>query len=139
MNTQPRHPKCRALPIEPHPDIQFLLLYHAAGENQSLFLSVVIYVVKAVLLPGFVVEGNPANARVTRGSGLRLFPSWIDGATLPNQLRYSSGSSRDTKEYFQEITCPTVRVQSISMQPRDSTYLIRFPPSLQEGNLQQAL
>ena len=132
-------PKCRALPIEPHPDIQFLLLYHAAGENQSLFLSVVIYVVKAVLLPGFVVEGNPANARVTRGSGLRLFPSWIDGATLPNQLRYSSGPSRDTKEYFQEITCPTVRVQSISMQPRDSTYLIRFPPSLQEGNLQQAL
>ena len=107
--------------------------------KSKIFLSVVIYVVKAVLLPGFVVEGNPANARVTRGSGLRLFPSWIDGATLPNQLRYSSGSSRDTKEYFQEITCPTVRVQSISMQPRDSTYLIRFPPSLQEGNLQQAL
>lgn len=107
--------------------------------DSKFFLSVVIYVVKAVLLPGFVVEGNPANARVTRGSGLRLFPSWIDGATLPNQLRYSSGPSRDTKEYFQEITCPTVRVQSISMQPRDSTYLIRFPPSLQEGNLQQAL
>ena len=34
MNTQPRHPKCRALPVELHPDIQFLLLYHAAGENQ---------------------------------------------------------------------------------------------------------
>ena len=23
MNTQPRHPKCRALPVEPHPDIHF--------------------------------------------------------------------------------------------------------------------
>ena len=27
------------------------------------------------------------------------------GRILPNQLRYSSGPSRDTKEYFQEITC----------------------------------
>ena len=37
MNTQPRHPKCRALPVEPHPDIQFLLLYHGGGENQRFF------------------------------------------------------------------------------------------------------
>ena len=63
-------PKCRALPVEPHPDIQFLLLYHAAGENQSFFLSVVIYVVKAIFLPGLAVERNPANARVARASGL---------------------------------------------------------------------
>ena len=37
MNTQPRHPKCRALPVEPHPDIQFLPLYHGRGENQRFF------------------------------------------------------------------------------------------------------
>ena len=37
MNTQPRHPKCRALPVEPHPDIQFLPLYHGEGENQRFF------------------------------------------------------------------------------------------------------
>ena len=37
MNTQPRHPKCRALPVEPHPDIQFLSLYHGREENQSFF------------------------------------------------------------------------------------------------------
>ena len=37
MNTQPRHPKCRALPVEPHPDIQFLPLYHGGGENQRFF------------------------------------------------------------------------------------------------------
>ena len=30
-------PKCRALPVEPHPDIQFLPLYHGGGENQSFF------------------------------------------------------------------------------------------------------
>ena len=37
MNTQPRHPKCRALPVELHPDIQFLSLYHGGGENQRFF------------------------------------------------------------------------------------------------------
>ena len=37
MNTQPRHPKCRALPVEPHPDIQFLPLYHGGWENQRFF------------------------------------------------------------------------------------------------------
>ena len=37
MNTQPRHPKCRALPVELHPDIQFLLLYHSGEENQNFF------------------------------------------------------------------------------------------------------
>ena len=30
-------PKCRALPVEPHPDIQFLPLYHGEGENQRFF------------------------------------------------------------------------------------------------------
>ena len=30
-------PKCRALPVEPHPDIQFLPLYHGGGENQRFF------------------------------------------------------------------------------------------------------
>ena len=37
LNTQPRHPKCRALPVEPHPDIQFLPWYHGGEENQSFF------------------------------------------------------------------------------------------------------
>ena len=33
-------------------------------------------------------EKIPQNARVARGSGLRLFPSWMKSATLPNQARY---------------------------------------------------
>ena len=37
MNTQPRHPKCRALPVELHPDIQFPPLYHGEGKNQRFF------------------------------------------------------------------------------------------------------
>ena len=38
--------------------------------------------------PGFAARKNPANACVTRGSGLWLFPSWIDGKPLPKQARY---------------------------------------------------
>ena len=38
--------------------------------------------------PGFAARKNPANARVARGSGLWLFPSWIDGKSLPKQARY---------------------------------------------------
>ena len=56
--------------------------------KSKFFLSVVIYVVKAGFGPGFAARKNPTNARVARGSGLWLFPSWIDGGTLPNQARY---------------------------------------------------
>ena len=35
FNDGPPCPKCGAVPTPLHPDIQFLLLYHAAGENQS--------------------------------------------------------------------------------------------------------
>ena len=38
--------------------------------------------------PGFAAWKNPANARVARGSGLWLFPSWIHGESLPKQARY---------------------------------------------------
>ncbi|MDD5932375.1 MAG: hypothetical protein PUC45_07995, partial [Oscillospiraceae bacterium] len=38
--------------------------------------------------PGFAARKNPANARVARGSGLWLFPSWIDRESLPKQARY---------------------------------------------------
>ena len=49
--------------------------------------------VKAGFGPGFAAWKNPANACVTRGSGLWLFPSWIDGKSHPNvacyQLHYT--------------------------------------------------
>ena len=52
--------------------------------KSKFFLSVVIYVVKAAFQPGFAVRENPANARVSRGSGLRLFWSWMKRPMLPN-------------------------------------------------------
>ena len=61
--------------------------------DSKFFLSVVIYVVKPVFCPGFAARKNPAIDCVARGSGLWLFPSWIDGETLPNvacyQLHYT--------------------------------------------------
>ena len=56
--------------------------------DSKFFLSVVIYVVKAVFWPGFAAWKNPANARVARGSGLWLYPSWMKSTTLPKQARY---------------------------------------------------
>ena len=37
MNTQPRHPKCRALPVEPHPDIHFSVIIPRRAEKIKIF------------------------------------------------------------------------------------------------------
>ena len=37
LNTQPRHPKCRALPIELHPDIRFFATSSWQGKKQRFF------------------------------------------------------------------------------------------------------
>ena len=88
MNTQPRHPKCRALPVELHPDIHFSVMIPRRGVKIKFFLSVVIPVVKATFVPLSAIGINPVNAGVTRLSGV-LPCSTPDTATaLPNQARY---------------------------------------------------
>ena len=58
------------------------------AEKIKIFLSVVIPVVKAAFMPFSTTGGNPANAGVTRLSGV-LPCSTPDTATaLPNQARY---------------------------------------------------
>ena len=37
MNTQPRHPKCRALPVEPHPVIHFSVIIPRWGGKSKIF------------------------------------------------------------------------------------------------------
>ena len=99
MNTQPRHPKCRALPIELHPDIEFLVL-----------LSVVNPVVYGDFW-GWM--GNwiiPANAAVSSTSGLRQLPSWIGGATLPNVARYQLRYTRIFKNLYSQPQAPSNRL-----------------------------
>ena len=88
MNTQPRHPKCRALPVEPHPDIHFSAMIPRRTVKIKFFLSVVIYVVKAAFVPLSAIGENPANAGVARLCGVSQCPVPDTATALPNQARY---------------------------------------------------
>ena len=88
MNTQPRHPKCRALPVEPHPVIHFSAIIPRRGRKSKIFLSVVIYVVKAAFMPLSATGRNPANTGVTRLCGVSPHPVPDTATPLPKQARY---------------------------------------------------
>ena len=88
MNTQPRHPKCRALPVEPHPDIHFSAMIPRRGVKIKIILSVVIPVVKAAFMPFSAIGGKPAIARAARLCGLLSKPRMDRVYALPNQARY---------------------------------------------------
>ena len=94
MNTQPRHPKCRALPVEPHPDIHFSAMIPRRGVKIKFFLSVVIYVVKAAFVPFSATGGKPAIARVVRPSGLLSKPRMDRVYALPNVAPYQLSHTR---------------------------------------------
>ena len=59
-------PKCRALPVELHPDIHFSAMIPRRGVKIKFFLSVVIPVVKAAFVPPSATGESPANAGVAR-------------------------------------------------------------------------
>ena len=88
MNTQPRHPKCRALPVEPHPDIHFSAMIPRRAVKIKFFLSVVIYVVKAAFMALSAIRGKPAIARAARLCGLLSKPRMDRVYAHPNQARY---------------------------------------------------
>ena len=88
MNTQPRHPKCRALPVELHPDIHFSAMIPRRTVKIKIFLSVVIYVVKAAFMPFSTTGGNSANAGVTRLCVVSPRPVPDTATALPKQARY---------------------------------------------------
>ena len=88
MNTQPRHPKCRALPVGPHPDIHFSAMIPRRTVKIKFFLSVVIPVVKAAFVPLSAIVESPANAGVTRLCGVSPCPIPDTTTALPNQARY---------------------------------------------------
>lgn len=84
MNTQPRHPKCRALPVELHPDIHFSVIIPRRGGKSKIFLSVVIPVVKADFMLFSAIGESPANAGVTRLCGVSPCPVPDTATALPN-------------------------------------------------------
>ena len=88
MNTQPRHPKCRALPVELHPDIHFSAMIPRRGRKSKIFLSVVIYVVKAAFVPISVIGESPVNAGIARLCVVSPYPVPDTATALPNQARY---------------------------------------------------
>lgn len=94
MNTQPRHPKCRALPVEPHPDIHFSAMIPQRGGKSKIFLSVVIPVVKAAFVPFSATGGKPAIARAARLCGVSPYPVPDTDTALPNVARYQLRHTR---------------------------------------------
>ena len=56
--------------------------------KSKIFLSVVIYVVKAAFVPFSATGGNPANAGVARLCGVSPHPIPDTATALPNQARY---------------------------------------------------
>ena len=88
MNTQPRHPKCRALPVEPHPVIHFSAMIPRRAEKIKIFLSVVIPVVKSAFMPLSTIVKSPANTGVTRLCDGSHCPAPDTATALPKQARY---------------------------------------------------
>jgi hypothetical protein len=81
-------PKCRALPVEPHPDIHFSAMIPRRVIKIKFFLSVVIPVVKAAFMPLSAIGESPANAGVTRLSGVSHYSIPDTATALPRQARY---------------------------------------------------
>ena len=81
-------PKCRALPVEPHPDIHFSAMIPRRTVKIKFFLSVVIPVVKAAFVPFSATGGKLAIARAARLCGLLSKPRMDRVYAHPNQARY---------------------------------------------------
>ena len=65
----------------------FTIIPRREGKSK-IFLSVVIYVVKAAFVPPSAIGRNPANAGVTRLCGVSPCPVPDTATALPNQARY---------------------------------------------------
>ena len=81
-------PKSSAIPASLHPDIHFSAMIPRRAVKIKLFLSVVIYVVKAAVVPLSAIGKNPANAGATRLCGVSPYPVPDTATALPKQARY---------------------------------------------------
>ena len=75
------------------------------GRKSKIFLSVVIYVVKAAFMPLSAIGGNPANAGVTRRCGVSPCPVPDTATALPNQARYQTSLSPGMKLQRKRFRC----------------------------------
>ena len=87
-------PKCRALPVEPHPDIHFSVMIPRRGVKIKFFLSVVIPVVKTAFVPPSATGESPVNAGAARLCGLLSKPRMDRVYALPNHAFYQLNYTR---------------------------------------------
>ena len=93
-NSRPRGPKPRVLSAELHPDIHFSAMIPRRGVKIKIFLSVVIYVVKAAFVPFSATGGKPAIARAARLCGLLSKPRMDRVYAHPNVAPYQLSHTR---------------------------------------------
>ena len=70
------------------PGYSISIIIPRRGRKSKIFLSVVIYVVKAAFVPLSVIGESPVNAGVTRLCGVSPHPIPDTATALPNQARY---------------------------------------------------
>ena len=81
-------PKCRRPTNWATPGYSISAIIPRRGRKSKIFLSVVIYVVKAAFVPFSAIGENPANAGVTRLCGVSPCPVPDTATALPKQARY---------------------------------------------------
>ena len=86
------------------------------GRKSKIFLSVVIYVVKAAFVLFSGIGGNPANAGVARLCGVSPCPVPDTATALPKQARYQLRYTRLFR-YF-------IRLVVFSQTRRDTSFAI---------------
>ncbi len=95
------------------------------GRKSKIFLSVVIYVVKADFIPLSAIVESPANTGVTRLCGVSPCPAPDTDAALPNQAPYQLGHTRKLRCIIHEAWeksksqygHPSCRRETASPQP----------------------
>ena len=87
-NARSPGPKPGAIPTSLYPDIHFSVMIPRREGKSKIFLSVVIYVVKADFIPLSATGESPANAGVTRLCGVSPHPIPDTTTAHPKQARY---------------------------------------------------
>ena len=83
------------------------------GVKIKIFLSVVIYVVKAAFTPFSAIEENPANAGVARLCGVSPYPVPDTATAHPNQARYQLRYTRIFN--FRHYTTARAKIKDFSV------------------------
>ena len=112
----PRHSQTRRDTNFAIPGYSISVIIPRRGRKSKIFLSVVIYVVKATFVPFSAIGGKPAIARTARHSGL-LSKQFMDRVyAFPKQARYQLRYTR--------LLSYSIRLVVFSQTRRDTNFAI---------------